>query len=67
MRVKIGDTWYDCADQPLAVQFTENELDAILTTDWSGSSRSFGAGYLGEPEEGGDDPLLTWMRDGRDK
>ena len=59
MRVKIGDTWHDSADQPLAVQLTEVELEGIkqLTPD---SNRSFASGSI----EAAD--LLEWMRDGRD-
>jgi len=67
MRVKIGDTWYDCDDQPLGVQFTESELEFIRTADWTGSARCFVAGRQWPLEEGELDPLVAWIREGRDQ
>lgn len=67
MRVKIGDTWYSSDDQTLGVQFTQGELDFILASDWAGSARCFGVGTAIPPEEGELDPLVAWIREGRDQ
>ena len=45
MRVKIGDTWYDSNDQPLCIQVSEDEQQAIADMDRSiATSGKFGVG-----------------------
>lgn len=57
MKVKIGDIWYSAEDQPLSVQFTDEELEFVKTMDRESSPNlRFTAGNL----EG--DELLEWAR-----
>lgn len=66
MRVKIGSIWYSADDQPLAVQFTAEELAFIQAQDpatWP--NRTFAAGNIPSPMEGELDQLVTWLREGR--
>lgn len=66
MRVKIGDVWFDAKDQPLAVQFTDEELAFIQAQDpktWE--NNTFGAGAAPEPLGEGLCELLAWVRKGR--
>lgn len=60
MRVKIGDTWYEGVDQPLAVQFDNSELELLRKMlDTPESNHCFAVGE-GEPGE-----ILEWMKEGR--
>lgn len=61
MRVKIGDIWYSSEDQPLGVQFTDEEWAFIRTGDVP-SGKSFGVGRTDTDEE-----LVAWLREGRDQ
>ena len=68
MRVKIGDTWLDANDQPLAVQFTDDELACInQMTPGDGLQNSFAAGRIAAVKPGEVDPMLVWLREGREE
>lgn len=62
MRVKIGDKWYECEDQMLGVQFTEEEVSMLMEYLPTTPHRSFAAGFA---ENDGD--LVAWLREGRDQ
>lgn len=68
MKVKIGNTWYDADHQPLGVQFSDAELACLnQMTPGDGGSNSFAAGRVEGPTEFGVDPLVKWLREGRDE
>lgn len=57
MKIKIGETWYSAEDQPLSVQFTDEELEFIKSMNRETSPNlRFTAGHL----EG--DELLAWAK-----
>lgn len=68
MKVKIGNAWYDADHQPLGVQFSDAELACLnQMKPGDGGSNSFAAGRMEGPKEFGVDPLVKWLREGRDE
>lgn len=60
MKVKIGSEWIDSDDQPLAVQFTDSELDFIknnMDKERSPNNR-FAAGLWEDAND-----ALPWLRE----
>lgn len=57
MKVKVGDTWFSAEDQPIAIMFTDEELELIKDMDRENSPNlRFTSGHM-EPAE-----LIAWAK-----